>query len=498
MMKTERMTKHEAPVRTHGIKLACSGFGHSDLFRHSSCVIRYWQLRQSLLASTLRSVATEDGSAPTVNSRLKKPPGEGTGPTTHADSRGNIVGRVPSGGEQNVFEQPVSCSAPRGQLAFSLIELIGVLAVIAILAAAAVPALIRQMDRIAGEQESAALKSVSDALQQSILRKRYIPGASDWATNIATELGVDVANVTTNARRQPRFFLIDPALRIGNNGSGLPYNQTNWVSGSIVTNSSGFVDVPLSPRLLILSSIGRALPTNIVSGASTDFNVIWDRNDTGNALPATSFAWTGWPDGDDLKVQRVNLSLLFVHLVLTTNVSDSAYYSIDSSSRKRVTNSITDGYLIKNSVLFLYQAQTNIDSQQILSRDTSFVYDQNVWRSSLSGGSFLAGSLDLGSIVDKYLEAPENTNALNTTVTNSSHWTGVSQQAVVVSNMVAYMNAYNAWAAQYAGQGSWPHDAYWQAAVNAHDSMKEAVQDQYSKSAGNGGNYLPYPTVCPP
>src|SRR6267154_5459164 len=58
--------------------------------------------------------------------------------------------------------------------AFSLIELIGVLAVTAILAAVLVPALIRQMDRIAGHQESAALRSFSDALQQSILRNRYI------------------------------------------------------------------------------------------------------------------------------------------------------------------------------------------------------------------------------------------------------------------------------------------------------------------------------------
>ncbi len=32
------------------------------------------------------------------SSPLKKPPGEGTGPTTDADSQGNIVGRVPSRG----------------------------------------------------------------------------------------------------------------------------------------------------------------------------------------------------------------------------------------------------------------------------------------------------------------------------------------------------------------------------------------------------------------
>src|SRR5205809_8130226 len=144
--------------------------------------------------------------------------------------------------------------------AFSLIELVGVLAVIAVLAAVLAPALIRQMDRIAGQQESASLKSFGDALQQSILRKRYIPSASDWATNIAAELGVDVANVNTNqARRQPRFFLIDPALRTGDNSSALPYNQTN-ASGSVVTNSAGVIVPPLSPRVMILSSIGRALP----------------------------------------------------------------------------------------------------------------------------------------------------------------------------------------------------------------------------------------------
>ena len=40
-----------------------------------------------------------------VSSLLKKPPGEGTGPTTHADSRGLDVGRVPSRGEHDVFER---------------------------------------------------------------------------------------------------------------------------------------------------------------------------------------------------------------------------------------------------------------------------------------------------------------------------------------------------------------------------------------------------------
>src|SRR5262245_44444067 len=90
---------------------------------------------------------------------------------------------------------------------FTLIELIGVLTVVAILALALVPNLIRQMDRIAGEQESARLKSIGDALQQSIMRNRYVPGSADWAATIAKELGVNVSDVTANARRQNRYFL---------------------------------------------------------------------------------------------------------------------------------------------------------------------------------------------------------------------------------------------------------------------------------------------------
>src|SRR5262245_40024288 len=104
--------------------------------------------------------------------------------------------------------------------AFTLIEVIGNLTVIAILAAVLVTALIRQMDRRAGEQETASLRSMTDALRQSILRNRYIPTLTNLASTIATELGVNVSDITANARRNSRFFLFDPNLSIG--GAGLP------------------------------------------------------------------------------------------------------------------------------------------------------------------------------------------------------------------------------------------------------------------------------------
>src|SRR5947207_10973349 len=55
-----------------------------------SAALREWR---ELLSSRLAS------------SPLKKPPGEGTGPTMHADFPGNLVGRVPSRGERDLVQQ---------------------------------------------------------------------------------------------------------------------------------------------------------------------------------------------------------------------------------------------------------------------------------------------------------------------------------------------------------------------------------------------------------
>jgi type II secretory pathway pseudopilin PulG len=362
--------------------------------------------------------------------------------------------------------------------------MIAVLAVLAILAAALVPLFIRQMDKVAGDQESAVLKSFGHALQQSIMRHRYIPGDADWASRVATELGVDAASVTNSPRNQPRFFLIDQNLSIG--GGGLPYTQTSD-GATGVTNA----------RVMLVSSIGRALPASIVSGvtSSNDFNAIWNWNDAGGALPGSSFAWTSWPNSDDLRVERVDLSPLFVLLQLTCGLSSRCcpHYSIDTNNWVDVSNGWTNapldlpGYFIQNSILYLYNDPAHptpdggyLDSQQILIRNNSFTYDQNTWRGSIGGEAFLAG-LDIASVVNRYLAAYPNVRAQN----------GTNQQMVVVQSMMTFMDRYDDWA--NAGFPTNSGAASYVAVVNAQAAMKAAVQDQYLKGPGQNPKEVPCP-----
>jgi len=344
------------------------------------------------------------------------------------------------------------------ETAFTLIEMIGILAVIAILALVLVPVLVRQMDRIAGENESASLRGITDAFQKSVMRNRYIPGSSDWATNIAKELGVNISDVTINGRKQPRFFLIDHDLKIGGTVAGQSYQQATL----------GVQTRPVNVRFMVVSSIGMPLPNNMPSVPSgPDFNAIWDWNDASPIAPAASNLGS-FTRGEDLKVQRVNLSPLFVGLWLTTySSSDAALYSIDSSGLAGVVPALgTNGYLIQSSVLslgFVNSGLTSLDSQQVLIRDNSFVFNENVWRGSITAGSF-PGGLDIAGVVDRYLKAPANPRAQY----------GANQQSIVVSNMQAYMDAYVQWAGSYFQSPQYQNSAQqWQT------RMFNSVQGQY-------------------
>lgn len=307
---------------------------------------------------------------------------------------------------------PGSGSSRRPDRAFSLLEMIGVTAVIAILAAIFFSTTLKQLDRIASDKEYAQLGTIAQAFQNSVLRNRYIPGASNWVQVVAQEMGADTGMVSSNARRSSRAFLIDPALQVGVNGGGLPYLQNT--NGSVVT-SNGVVIPPVNPRLLFLSSLGPPLPGAITNGGLTanDFNAIWVAADGSRPPGSVWDAWNG--SGDDLKVRRLNLSPLFAHLILDSLYSTNlGQYAIDGSAANSVppTNAV-DAYFLNSSVLNLVSGDGVSDCKQIIARDCHFVYTMGIWRGGIYDGPTPSTPI-MAVMVSQFLASPNNPHATNT------------------------------------------------------------------------------------
>jgi len=372
--------------------------------------------------------------------------------------------------------------------AWTLIELIGVLAVIAILAAVLLPALIRQMDRAVADQETATLQSLGDGLRQYVVTTWIIPDQTTWYSAIASKLGISTNDVLYNAHQQShqqsRVFLIDEALKMGWGTNVLPYYQTNYVTSAIITSPGQ----PVSPRLMIVSSLGKALPVSSGVLNAAYFSNLWNAAD--GTVPSGA-PWAGWTgNAADVVVQRINLSPLFVHLLLGRYTSVKyGYYSIDGDGGTLAAIPVVtaDGYYIQGSVLGLYSTNggvANLDAKQILTKDSSFVYEQDIWRGSISG-SQIGGAGNIGDVAQQFMDALPNVHAANTN--------GNAQQLLIINDMMRYMSNYNVWASSgYPSPGSMK--TYLQ---SLEQTMMSDIQGIYVANAGGGNNYFPTnPAAC--
>src|SRR5947209_7865556 len=111
--------------------------------------------------------------------------------------------------------------------AFTLIELIGVLAILAIIAALLFPLVIKRVDRAAWTKEVTDLGAISNALTLQIIRSKNIPNQTTWAQAVGKWVSRPVSLITTTPRGFTRSFLIDPNLSLP--GFSLAYTQTNNV-----------------------------------------------------------------------------------------------------------------------------------------------------------------------------------------------------------------------------------------------------------------------------
>ncbi len=334
----------------------------------------------------------------------------------------------------------------RAARGFSLIEIIGVLAVIMIMAAAIAPALLKQLDKAAQDTEGAALQQIANGLQSYVQDHRRIPGPATFFQDIGGELGWLASDVSTNARRNPRYYLVDPALRLGTN-TALPYVQT--MAGS---------PNPTNARVMVVTSLGGPLPTAISTPSltATDFANLW--NSTDGSTPA---GWTYGGSFADIKIQRINLTPLFVWLTLNSNPQPGGRYTVDSTDGSDnvalPANPFTAAFL-RGSVLWLHDLNGNLQTKQVLDIDSSFFYESGVWRGKffMATDSQRRGGADLQAAYEIFMAAPPNPNAKF----------GVTQ-AMVTGDMINYMSNYIFWA------------------TNGFDSGKKGGLDNAQTAMGN-------------
>lgn len=307
--------------------------------------------------------------------------------------------------------------------AFSLIEMIAALAIIAILTAATLPSLIKQIDYADRAMEGTNLLALATGLTQGGCSQRYIPSQANWASFIATNIGWQVGSVQTNARNNPRVFLIDPSLAIGTTTANtLPYQQTGFGASGPPTNT----------RFIIISSQPGPLPANLTNGvpAPSDFNALWI-NPNDKVPPGTSWSFNPNGQGADIKIQRINFASSFSHVVLTCLDFANAVYSIDGYP----TNTLYppggkfDAYFLNGTVLNLYYWSNNtptLQAAQVIQQDASWFFCNGLWRNNRCPSDDLSLS-SLQAVVQSFF-------SLN--LSNS----------LVYADMTNYMGLYLQWA----------------------------------------------------
>jgi hypothetical protein len=357
----------------------------------------------------------------------------------------------------------------------SILLMIAILGIIAIFSLSLLRALLRELDHNASRKETAALKAQKNAFEQAILKQGFIPGPDEWAAAVASELSQHATAIATNSRRNARVLLVDTSGWFTN--VTLPYTQT--VAGAAIR--------PIKARMMLVSTLGRALPALGSYPATNEFAALWNVND--GQVPATT-AWTGWTpaQGRDVKVERILLDPFFVSFRVATAKSQASpgQFSIGAPSPlftapwQQLTN--PPRYLLRGTRVWLYSdvpSGSLLDARQILSDNAFYRYENGIWKSS-SVGADLPGGMDIAAVVKGFLDAVPNHNARF----------GADQQKLVVESMVEYMTGYNEWC-----KAEFPEGAMKTALYQTQVRMMLRCQELFKESGGSD-NYFPVNTTA--
>jgi type II secretory pathway pseudopilin PulG len=161
--------------------------------------------------------------------------------------------------------------------AFTLIEMIGVLAIMAIMASVLVPNVLRSMDRAAVRAEAETLKALGEQVRLYTRIYGAPPASGTWQTDLASRADLAAVDILTNRRGMARNYVLDTTT------------------------------APV-PRLMIISSMRGGLVIPAISAAQ--FQSIWQTAD--KTVPAGWAAWAAVAgSAEQLLIERVNLQPIY-------------------------------------------------------------------------------------------------------------------------------------------------------------------------------------------
>lgn len=318
---------------------------------------------------------------------------------------------------------PGAAGDVRHRHAFSMVEILGVLAILAVLAVAISPKLIQEMDQVGYRQEESNLLRIAAALEKHVTQRHQLPDHTDWASAVAAQVGESAAWVGANARGGSRLLVIDPRFGVGPSGTNRPPFQQTWEGSGLVSH----------PRYLVVSSLGADLPSSLQSGfapTAETFDELWNLE---SGQKPGSWNWSG--TGADLKLQRVDLTPQFHYVTLNSVDVLPGRFTVDESDPVEVTRSPISFYLLGGSTIGLLGTDNVSQSREIVDRTVSYSFEAGIWRGQLFAGIpvvQLTGS-ELEAVATSFLAAPENPYSATST-------------DAVYSAVQSYMSAYIAWA----------------------------------------------------
>ncbi len=239
--------------------------------------------------------------------------------------------------------------------AFTLIEMIGVMAIIAILAAVIAPNVVRQMQAAGQDAEEEALDVLAEGLIDYVLENRIIPqsgeGSGTWSTNIATQTDLPTEKIYENDLGNSRRYWFDPATDLnGLSDNSASYDQNTVSAANLSGNATtSTASAPTNPRAIIISDLTAGGTNNILVASVThnaaNFAAVWDQTGT-------------LTESSTLKIERINFAQLFKTVTLQSgngSISSSRWYNTPAGS-----NTINPVMSVAgNSTIFSVSCTTN-------------------------------------------------------------------------------------------------------------------------------------------